>query len=124
MSARERLRLDALSRVKRRELTVVEAGKLMKVSLRQARRLWRRFCLQGDWGVVHRLRGRVSNRRLPEESREKIARRYQERYHDFGPTLACEKLAEEGQVISPNTLVAILKERRLWQRRRKAGRHR
>ena len=124
MSARERLRLDALSRVKRQELTVVEAGKLMNVSLRHARRLWRRFCLQGDAGLVHRLRGRISNRRLAEESRDKIARLYQDRYHDFGPTLACEKLAEEGLVISPNTLTAILKERRLWQRRRKAGRHR
>jgi len=38
--------------------------------------------------------------------------------------LACEKLAEEGLVLTPNTLTAMLKERHLWQRRRKAGRHR
>jgi hypothetical protein len=124
MSARDRQRLDALNRVKRRELTVVEAAELMGVSLRQARRLWKRFKHQGDGGLVHRLRGRVSNRRLPEELRDQIVRRHQERYQDFGPTLACEKLAEEGLLITPNTLVAILKERHLWKRVRKAGRHR
>jgi hypothetical protein len=96
----------------------------MHVSLRQARRLWRRFDRQGDAGLVHRLRGRTSNRRLPEEMRDRIVRLHQQRYHDFGPTLACEKLAEQGLVISPNTLTAILKERKLWRRVRKAGRHR
>ncbi len=124
MSARDRLRLDAFNRVKRKELSVVEAALVLKLSLRQARRLWRRFCQQGDGGLIHRLRGRISNRRLPEELRDKIARRCQERYADFGPTLACEKLAEEGLVLTPNTLTAILRERHLWQRRRKAGRHR
>lgn len=124
MSARDRLRLDALSRVKRKELTVAEAAGLMRLSLRQARRLCKRFASQGDGGLVHRLRGRASNRRMPEDLRDKIVRRHQERYADFGPTLACEKLAEEGLTLSPNTLVALLKERRLWQRQRKAGRHR
>ena len=118
------MRLDALSRVKRGELSVVEAAELMSVSLRQARRVWKRFKSGGDAGLLHRLRGRVSNRRLPEELRDKIVRRHQEVYRDFGPTLACEKLAEEGLVLSPDTLVAILRERHLWQRQRKAGRHR
>jgi transposase len=124
MSAREGMRLDALSRVKRQELTVVEAAELMAVSLRQARRLWKRFKAGGAGGLVHGLRGRVSNRRLPEELRDQIVRRHQERYCDFGPTLASEKLAEEGLTVSPDTLVAILQERHLWRRQRKAGRHR
>jgi len=124
MSARDRQRLDAFNRVKREELTVVESAELLDLSVRQARRLWKRFVSQGDGGLIHRLRGRVSNRRLPEELRDTIVRRHQESYSDFGPTLACEKLAEEGLVISPNTLVAMLRERHLWQRQRKAGRHR
>jgi Winged helix-turn helix len=124
MSARERMRLEALSRVKRQELTVVEAAELMAVSLRQARRLWKRFKAGGAGSLVHRLRGRVSNRRLPEEFRDQVVRRHQARYADFGPTLASEKLAEEGLVVSPDTLVTILQERHLWRRQRKAGRHR
>jgi transposase len=125
MSLKERIRLDGLARVKRGELTLVAAAAgLMGVSLRQARRLWKRYRGDGDAGLVHRLRGRASNRRLSEELRERIVKLHQERYADFGPTLACEKLAEAGLVVSPNTLTGLLKERGLWQRRRRRGKHR
>ena len=124
MSSMERMRLEAMSRVKRKELKVTEAAELLGLSVRQARRLWKRYQAEGDGGLVHRLRGRVSNRRMAEELRDKIVRRYQASFGDFGPLLASEKLAEEGLVVSPDTLVAILKERHLWQRRRKRGRHR
>jgi transposase len=124
MSSKERIRLETLNRVKRREMSVVQAAELMEVSLRQARRLWKRFKRDGDVGLVHRLRGRTSNRRMSQDLRERIVKRHQERYPDFGPTLACEKLAEEGLELSPNTLVALLKERGLWERRRRRNRHR
>jgi len=124
MSSEERIRLEALSRIKRGELSVVAASGLLGLSLRQAHRTWKRYREEGDSGLVHRLRGRASNRRMPEELSDRIIKRHQERYGDFGPTLACEKLAEEGMVLSPNTLTALLKERHLWQRRRRRGRHR
>lgn len=125
MSARERKRLDALSRVKRKEITVVQAAELMGLSLRQTRRVWKGFKARGDKALVHKLRGRVSNRRLPEEFRDKVVRRVQQRYHDFGPTLACEKLGQEdGLYLSPDTLVAILKERQLYEPRRRRSKHR
>ena len=124
MSGIERIRLEAFGRVKRGELTVVAAAVLAHLSLRQARRAWKRFKTFGDRGLVHRLRGRPSNRRLPDNVRDRVLKRHQERYADFGPTLACEKLAEEELVLSPNTLTALLKERGLWQRRRRRGRHR
>src|ERR1022692_859430 len=124
MSLKERIRLEALGRVKRGEVTVVEAAALADVSLRQARRIWKRFKAEGDAGLIHRLRGRLSNRRLPPEVRDRVVKRHQERYADFGPTLACEKLAEEGLPLSPDTLTALLKERGLWQRRRRRDRHR
>ena len=124
MSAKERVGLDVMHRVERNEMTVVSAAVLMCLSLRQARRLWKRYRSQGAAGLTHRSRGRASNRRLGEGLRERIVKRYQERYADFGPTLACEKLAEDGLVIGPDTLVALLKERHLWQRRRRRGKHR
>jgi len=43
MSAKERVRLDAMRRVERDEVTVVSAAVLMCVSLRQARHLRNRF---------------------------------------------------------------------------------
>jgi hypothetical protein len=124
MSGKERIVLDAMGRLKRRELTVVAASELMGLSLRQARRLWKRFRAEGDCGLVHRLRGRVSNRRLGQEVRDRVVKLHQERFADFGPTLACEKLAEAGLVLSPDTLTALLRERGLWQRKRRRGRHR
>jgi hypothetical protein len=124
MSAKERLRLDAMQRVKRKELTVVAAAQLMEISLRQARRLWKRFAALGDAGLVHGLRGRRSNRRLDEDLRQRIVKRHQEIYGDFGPTLACEKLAAEGMAISPNTLSGLLKARGLWVRQRRRSKHR
>jgi hypothetical protein len=124
MSGKERIGLDALGRVKRGELTVVSAAGLMGVSLRQARRLWKRFKAEGDAGLLHRLRGRSSNRRLSEEVGQRAVKLHQEKYADFGPTFACEKLAEEGLTLSPNTLTALLKARGLWERRRRRGKHR
>ena len=124
MSANERVRLDVMRRVERGELTMVTAAELMQVSPRQARRIRRRFKTHSDTGLVHQLRGRASNRRLPEEFRQQIVKRHQERYHDFGPTFACEKLAEDGFVVGPDTLVNLLKERGLWERRRRRKQHR
>jgi transposase len=124
MSAQERIRLDAMKRIERKELTVTAAAQLIDLSLRQTRRLWKRFKADGDAGLVHRLRSRVGNRRLGDADRQRIVKRHQESYADFGPTLACEKLAGEGLVLSPNTLTALLKERGLWQRRRRRGKHR
>jgi transposase len=125
MSVAERIRLDALGRVKRGEVTVVEAAELMGISLRQARRVWLRFRSEGDAGLPHRLRGRASNRRLSEGIRARAVKLHQELYADFGPTFACEKLAgDHGLKVSPNTLTALLKERGLWVRKRRRGKHR
>src|ERR1019366_7021873 len=124
MSGKERIRLEAMGRVKRGELSVVESAELMGLSLRQSRRVWKRFKALGDKGLVHRLRGRSSNHRLSAEVRDLVVKRYQERYADFGPTLACEKLAVEELILSPDTLAALLKERGLWRRQRRRGRHR
>jgi len=125
MSGKERVRLDALRRVKRMELTIPEAAELMDLSIRQARRVWKRFVQAADAGLVHQLRGRPSNRRLSEELAERIVKLQQERYRDFGPTLACEKLAcEHALAVSPNTLSRLLKARGLWERRRRRGKHR
>src|SRR5689334_17625556 len=95
MSSKERIRLEVLCRVKRKELKVVEAAELMGLSVRQSRRVWKRFQSQAAAGLVHRLRGRVSNRRLGEALADRIVKIHQEHYSDFGPTLACEKLVSE-----------------------------
>lgn len=124
LSRKERVRLELLARVKRREITVVRAAELAGVSVRQMRRLWKRFGKKGDAGVVHRLRGRASNNRMGEAERSAVLKLYREKYPDFGPTFACEKLADDGHRVTPTTLTRLLKGAGLWEARRRRGKHR
>ena len=124
MSLKERVRLEALGRVNRKEITVARAAELAGVSLRQMRRLWKRYQRDGDSGLVHRSRGKRPNNRLPDPKRAAIVELCRARHADFGPTFACEKLKADGCELSPDTLTALLKEANLWQPRRRRGRHR
>ena len=63
MSMKERRRLELLSRVRDGVLTLRKASDLARISYRQMKRLWRRYKAEGDEGLVHRSRGRPSNRR-------------------------------------------------------------
>jgi hypothetical protein len=124
MSAKERDRFDVLSRVSRRELTLVKAAALLGLSVRQTRRVWKRFQAAGAKGLVHGGRGRASNRRLKQAVREKAIRLHQGHYRDFGPTHACEKLRDHRIAISPDTLVNLLKGHGLYEPMRKRSKHR
>jgi hypothetical protein len=124
MSGKERVRLEAFGRVKSGQWTVVRAAEACGLSVRQARRAWKRYRATGDAGLVHAGRGRASNNRLDEATRERIVGRFVERYADFGPTHACEKLSAEGLAIGPDTLTMLLKAKGLWRPRRRRGKHR
>src|SRR3954466_15410183 len=94
MSKVELSRVDTLARVDRGELPAAEAASLLGLSGRRGFRLLRRVRAEGAPGLASRRRGRPSNRRLPEAVREAALAVVRERYADFGPTLAAEKLAE------------------------------
>ncbi len=96
MSRKERLRLEVLARVRDGELSVARAAGLVGMSVRQARRAWKRYRESGDAGLMHGLRGKASNRKTDDATRLAVVGLYREKYADFGPTLACEKLAAEG----------------------------
>ena len=109
-------RLQVIEKVIKRELKQIEAAKVLGLSDRQLRRLIVRVKLKGESGVMHRLRGRVSHRRISDKIREKIVRLYQQNYEGFGPTLASEKLCErDGLKISKETLRQWLIGESLWQ---------
>ena len=87
-----------------KEREVAKAASLLKLSERQARRLWKRYRDRGDAGLVHGLRGKASNRRAADATREAVLGLYREKYADFGPTLACGHLAADGHVVNRETL--------------------
>ena len=89
MSQEERDWLDWLKRARDRKMTQRETAARMGVSERWVRKLLRRMKEQGDAVVVHRLRGRASNRKLPAKTQKHALAILQDPdWHDFGPTLA------------------------------------
>jgi hypothetical protein len=104
MSQPERVRLVVMQQVKERELTVAEAGEVLGLSYRQTKRVWRRYRLEGDRGLVHGARGKPGKRAKPAKLKARMLARYEQRYPDFGPTLAAEYLADEGMVVDHETL--------------------
>ena len=115
MSKAELSRVDTLARVERGELPVAGAASLLGLSARQVFRLLRRFRAEGAAGLASRRRGRPSNRRLPAAVREAALAAVRERYPDFGPTLAAEKLEERHDLrLSRETLRQWMSEAGLW----------
>src|ERR1035441_374692 len=110
MSAKERDRLKVLHAVQKRHITQVQAAKELGMSARWVRVLLERVQEGGDAAVMHRLRGRPSNRRAPEATKRRVVELFRQwkqarQWHDYGPTLAAEELAEEhGLQVSGETL--------------------
>lgn len=124
MSSWERKRMDLMSRVKEGLLKLVKAAELCGLSYRQMKRVWKRYKTEGDAGLVHRGRGRTSNRQIDDVFRKRVLDRYQTRYPDFGPTLASEYLAKEAMRVDHETLRRWLLDAGLWQKQRKRQKHR
>ncbi len=124
MSQRERDVLKVLDAVEEGTRSQREAGRLIRRTPRQVRRILCRLKAEGDRGVIHRLRGRPSNRRIDPDLRRGVIEAYRADYSDFGPTLAAEKLAERGLLVIPETLRLWLLAEGLWQRKRRRDRHR
>src|SRR5258708_2035695 len=105
LSTKERERLKVLHEVEQGHLKQVEAARRLRLSDRQVRRLQARLRAEGDGAIVHGLRGRRSNRKIPEILAQRALRVLRrERYRGFGPTLAAEHLARQGLSVSRETL--------------------
>jgi hypothetical protein len=123
MSRKDRERLKVLHEVRKRHITQVQAGKELAISPRWVRELLRRMKARGDRAVVHGLRGKGSNRRLPKAMKARALKLFREQkqarqWHDYGPTLAAEELAEHGLKVGKETLRKWLLQAGLWKARR------
>ena len=72
MSQRELGRVEVLARVKSRQLRLVDAARLMGLSYRHTKRLWKRYREEGAAGLKHRSAGRRSNRAYAEKFRRQV----------------------------------------------------
>lgn len=124
MRRKELTRLQLVRRVIEGELTQVRAAEMLRVSERQVRRWVRRVEVEGERGVIHRSRGRRSNRAHSEKLKARVVALYRTRYVDFGPTLFCEKLAErDGIELGRETARRWLLEAGAWAGERQRQRH-
>jgi Homeodomain-like domain len=99
LSRTELDRVEMMTRLAERRLTQRHAGELLGVTERQVRRLYRAFKSRGAAGLVSAQRGQPSHRRLPADTQRRALELIRERYADFGPTLAREKLTEAHDLV-------------------------
>ncbi|THK38419.1 ISNCY family transposase [Ensifer sp. MPMI2T] len=119
MSERDLQRIEVLSKVVDGRTTIVSAAHVLALSTRQVRRLLDVFEQHGAAAIRHRAIGRPSNNRICDGVRDYAVAIVRERYADFGPTLAAEKLAEEhGLTVSRETLRKWMSAAGLWLSRK------
>lgn len=124
MTQRDRDRLVALKKAKNGLITQRQAAEEIGQSERHVRRLLKKLKSKGDKAVVHASRGRRSNRKLDEKTRESALKILAgDVYKGFGPTLAAEYLAEKhGIHAGRETVRTWMIEGKLWRaRRQQAG---
>src|SRR5499425_696428 len=130
MSKRELERVEVLARVRSQQLRLVDAGRLMGVCYRQAKRLWKRYREEGAAGLKHRSFGQASHHAHELKFRRQVLQLIREKYggpvgERFGPTLAAEHLAAEDALqVNAETLRGWMLAEGLWSRERKRRRHR
>jgi len=118
MSRKEVDRAGVIRLVVEKQFQQKEAARQLGLSVRQIKRLVRRYRAEGPAGLVSRHRGKHPNNRISDARRREILDLVRSRYADFGPTLACEKLAEcHDHRISVETVRQWMIAEGLWKPR-------
>ena len=108
-----------MQRLKDKRLRQHEASRMLGVSVRQIKRLFRAYKARGPSGLVSRRRGKPSNNRLAPKAVQKAIDLICAHYRDFGPTLAHEKLTEKHDLrLSRESVRGIMIAEGWWKPKR------
>ena len=119
MSNQEITRLEVMQRLKDKRLIQKEAARMLGISIRQVKRLYRAYQAQGAAGLVSQRRGKPSNHRLEPATAQQAIDLIYEHYRDFGPTLAHEKLTEvHGLKLSDESVRRLMIAEGIWKPKR------
>ena len=122
MSKKELRRYVVISQLIKKLINGTTAAELLKLSVRQVKRLKAMVMRNGARGLIHGSRGRAGNRQISSQEKKKIIQLLHKRYSDFGPTFAAEKLEEQhGIAHDPKTIRTIMMAEKLWVVRKKKG---
>lgn len=115
MSQRELTRLEIIQRLLQKEYSNAHAAELLRLCVRQVKRLKKKVRRLGAAGLIHASRGRVGHHRLDQSEHETIVELLRKHYHDFKPTFAAEKLHERHHIDhDPKTIRSIMIQEHLW----------
>jgi len=117
MTQADRDRLVTLKKAKKKLITQREAGEELGVSTRHVKRLLQALKKRGDKAVIHGLRGKPSNRRIPEATEKEAVKTLSAAvYEDFGPTLAAQYLRKKHRIeASKETVRQWMIRGKLWR---------
>ena len=125
MSQKEADRIKIISQVEGKILTVEEASEIMHISQRQVYRIIKRIRQSGSKEIIHKLRGKKSNRGYAQELRSKIVSIYRKEYPDYGSTLFSEMLVKYYNIsVNHETLRKWLRQAAITTSMRKKRPHR
>lgn len=116
MSEKEIMRYDVIQSLIDGKINGTDASVQIGVTVRQIQRLKGQVDKYGIEGLAHKGRGRESNRKLDLETVKKVEKLLKEKYYDFGPTFAAEKLDEDDKIIiGKETIRTIMTNLGLWK---------
>ena len=111
VSMEEHRRLSVVGEMIAGTLSEKEGARLLRLSVRQVRRIKTRILEQGSQGVVHQGRGKASNRRLPEAIRRRVRELYESDFQGWNMCHFTETLEREYALrVSPETARGIPRE--------------
>jgi transposase len=116
MTESDSLKESTLTQLIAKLINGTVAAEILQLSVRQVKRLKKRFVKRGIKGILHKNRGKASNHAVPESMRKEITKIIKTSYLDFGPTLACEKLTELHDIsFSAQTIRTLMIDNDLWK---------
>lgn len=125
MTQRDIDRIKVLHLAIQKRITQVKAGEMLDLSREWVNRLCRKIKKKGDRAIIHGLRGKPSNNQLLPGLIDKAKKKLKEKYHDFGPTLAAEKLLEDNGIkLSDETVRRLMIDLKLWEEGKRRPVHR
>lgn len=124
MKENELLKIEILEKLIRREIKQKVGAKMLGITIRQTRRILKKYKLEGSKGLVHKSRGKISNNKIPQEKLDEAIQLIKNKYWDFAPTLANEKLLENHQIkISTEKLRQEMTMVGIWKAKKKKKAH-
>lgn len=113
---KETERIAIMNNLVEKRIKQKHASSQLGISVRQVRRMVKRYKQNGLAGLTHQSRGQVSNRAMDSFKRDQIVLLIKQQYSDFGPTLASEKLLEiQGISVSAEKVRLLMIEQGLWR---------